>query len=124
MKKTFNYGQLQGIVQTLRGTPGANNGLAFRPFPVATVIRPIRAFLKAAEPHLEVLTESGQELQKRQREAEEAGNHANLRVIQEDYIALLDTEIEIEFDKLDITIFDDREDLTLADYEVLELLCS
>lgn len=115
LTRTFTYRQLDGILGALKGT-SETPGLAFRPLPMGAVLLPLRSFTKRAAEALAAYAELVQELGERAQEADED----EVEEINSEFRDLQNRTVDIEVTVIDPAVLGDRDDLSLADLELLE----
>ena len=119
ISKTLSAARLETILTALKG-PNGNDGLAFRPLPVRKVLFPLLRFVEDAGRILEPVLKARAELYRRGQEAQEAdATDEELWAIQEEINDLMDQEFDIRVLPICGSCLDDREDITLADLQLL-----
>lgn len=115
--KTMTVFDIESTLQALRG-PGGADGLAYRKFPVKTVLFPLMKFVKDAGVLLEPIIElrNGMVEQFQETEDEDLKKDLNGELVE-----LMKTDFQVEIIPIDIAVFEDREDLTLSDLQILEV---
>lgn len=119
MTTTLSAARIETILTALKG-PNGNDGLAFRPLPVRKVLFPLLTFVTDAGKLLEPVLKARAELYRRGQEAQEdQATDAELFAIQEEINDLMAQEFTMNLTPICPKCLDDREDITLADLQLL-----
>lgn len=119
ISKTLTAARIETLLKALKG-PNGNDGLAFRPLPVRKVLFPLLKFVTDAGVILEPVLKSRDELLRRGQEAYESeAPDEELQEIQAEIDELMDQEFEMRLQPVCGQCLDDREDITLADLQLL-----
>lgn len=116
IQKKLTAARIETILTALKG-PSGNDGLAFRPLPVRKVLFPLLRFVEDAGALIKPVIAARDELFRRYQAAE--GDEAQIEAIEAELQDLMAQEFEMRIQPICGQCLDDREDITLADLQLL-----